>query len=208
MHNFEDIIEKYRKELIEFSKQTPIHTASDSDEYRAVADVMATTAESDPPNIENSALQPSIVARAPYDTYEDFLDNNPSEGLLRVQVFTADRAFPVSNASVDVYVRLSGSDKTVFNGVTNADGIIDNIRLPAPDSSISFDENSTVEPYSVYGLRVTAPNFVEADFEGIPVFDSVKSIQSVELVPLSRDGSRPTNNIVASQPMVLYGGEG
>ncbi len=207
MHNFEDIIEKYRRELIEFSRQNPVHTVYEDAEYREATAVMA---QPEPAPTE-STTQPQepqtvITARVPFRNYEDFIDNNSSRGTLRVQVFSADQAFPVSDASVRVFVDLADGEREVFNGITDMDGIVDDISLPAPDSSLSFDENSTVAPFAVYGLRVNRPDYSSATFDGIPVFDSVKSIQPVELIPLSRSGGEPVQTVIPSEPITLYGG--
>ncbi len=212
MHNFDDMIEKYRRELIEFSKQASAFTIADDEQYRAVIDVMAQSEAAAPAPAPTVAAVPEtpqtlITARVPFANYDDFLKNNQSEGSLRVQVFTGERSFPVSNAEVRISVDLADGEREIYSGATDEDGIVDDIRLPTPDSSLSFDENSRVEPYSVYDMRVTHPNFSPALFTGIPVFDSVKSIQPVELVPLSRNGDEPSRTLVSSQLMVLYGGE-
>jgi hypothetical protein len=104
-------------------------------------------------------------------------------------------------------VDLADGEREVFSGLTDEDGVVDNISLPAPDVSLSFDENNTVEPFAVYRLRVNKADFSPIVFNGIPVFDSVKSIQPVELVPLSRSGGEPTQNVVPNEPITLYGGE-
>ncbi len=197
MNNFEDIIEKYRRELVEISKQSSVHTP----EPQAVP-TLATVSE-----IQEPEPQAVIAARIPFADYDEFLAGNTARGILRVQVFSADQAFPVPNASVRVFVRLSNGERELFSGTSDVDGIADNIRLPAPDSSVSFNENSTIEPYAVYGLRVSRPGFSSAVFEGIPVFDSVKSIQPVELVPLSANGDEPTQTVTQTEPMTLFGGE-
>ncbi len=207
MHNFEDIIEKYRKELLEFSKQSPIHSVSDDFAERAVVDVMADAVQPNAGKTVTESAQALIAQREPYDNYEDFMANNKSEGVLRVQVFAADRSFPIPNAAVAVSVVLNDGERPLFNAATDIDGIVDNIKLPAPDSSISFVENSTIEPYAVYTLRVSHPQYSSSEFDGVPVFDSVKSIQPVELVPLGRDKNEPGNTIIPAQPMELYRGD-
>lgn len=207
MHNFEDMIEKYRRELLEFSKQSLVHNVSQDTPYRDASAVMAQPE----PQRTNTPVpeepQAVITTRVPFANYEEFLNNNQSRGLLRVQVFSADRTFPVSNASVRVFVPLADGEREVFSGVSDVDGVVDDISLPAPNSSLSFDENSTVEPFAVYGLRVNRQDFSPAVFTGIPVFDSVKSIQPVELVPLSRSGGTPNQTVIPSQTMTLFGGE-
>lgn len=204
MHNFEDMIEKYRQELIEISKQSSVHTQGESTDERMTAEVFAAQPEPVPEPAEPQAV---ITARVPFADYDEFLRNNPSQGIMRVQAFTADQAFPVTNAAVRVYIRLAEGERELYSGITDVDGIADNIRLPAPDSSISFNENSTIEPYAVYSLRVSKPGFSTAVFEGIPVFDSVKSIQPVEMVPLSSDGNEPTQTVTQNEPMTLFGGD-
>ena len=208
MHNFEDIIEKYRRELLEMSTHSAVHNVPDDIEYRQAVDVMAQTVS---PTVETASEpqepQAVITARVPFRNYDDFLNNNQSRGLLRVQVFSADRTFPVSNAAVRVFVDLADGEREVFNGITDEDGVVDGISLPAPDSSLSFDENNTIEPFAVYGLRVNKADYSPALFKGIPVFDSVKSIQPVELVPLSRSGGEPVQTVVEPEAITLYGGE-
>ena len=203
MHNFEDMIEKYRQELIEFSKQSSVHTQEEHEDERMTAEVFAAGPD---PLAEPEEPQAVIAGRVPFADYDEFVRNNPAQGIMRVQAFTADQAFPAANASVRVYIRLADGDRELYSGITDVDGIADNIRLPAPDSSISFNENSTVEPYAVYSLRVNKPGYSSAVFEGIPVFDSVKSIQPVELVPLSSGGSEPTQTVTSTEPMNLFGG--
>lgn len=211
MHNFEDIIEKYKRELMEFSKQVSVHTESYEEpfvqKYRETAEVIAQpqqVAEQSARADEPTAL---IKGNVLFSDYDDFLSGNSARGLLRVQVFSADRSFPVPNASVRVYVPLEDGERELFSGVTDADGVVDDISLPAPDSSISFDENSTIAPYATYIMRVDRAEYVPSFFNGIPVFDSVKSIQPVGLVPLSSDGKEPLQTVIPTETTTLFGGE-
>lgn len=205
MHNLEDVIEKYRHELLEFSKQNSVHnTVEDNPDYygRAVptmAEVENTQTKAPPPIAE--------LAIQPYKSYEDFLKRNPASGTLRVQVSAAERSFPISNAAVRVTVALPNEDKEMFVGYTDVDGIVDNIKLPAPSSTYSLEENNTVEPFALYNIYVSHPRFAPAEFKNAPVFDSVKSVQPVELVPLTESKTEPGRTIVENQPMVLFGGE-
>ena len=203
MHNFEDIIEKYKRELVEFSKQIPVHTEEDFE--REVAPTFAQQEIPVERADEENAPEAVITGRVPFADYDEFTENNQANGMLRVQVFAAKQSFPVPNATVRVYVQLDDGERELFSGLTDVDGVVDNISLPAPDSSVSFDENSTVAPYAVYKVRVEHPGYAAALFEGVPVFDSVKSIQPVELVPLSDSDMGST--IVPQEPEVLFGGE-
>ena len=205
MHNFDDIIEKYKRELVEFSKQMPVHTPF-PEEYREAVSTAAQPQTAVTRNVRADETDAVITPASSFADYNDFTANNPSQGIMRVQVFAADRSFPVPGASVRVFVRLQDGERELFSGVTDEDGIADGITLPAPDSSVSFDENSTVAPYAVYSLRVNRQGYAPASFDGIPVFDSVKSIQPVELVPLSMNGREPGGETVPAEPTTLFGG--
>lgn len=203
MHNFEDIIEKYKRELIEFSKQIPVHT---QEPYKEES--VAVFAQQEIPverEVEENEPEAVITGRVPFADYDEFIAGNQAQGTLRVQVFSANQSFPVPNATVRVYVQLDDGERELFSGITDIDGVVDNIPLPAPDSSVSFDENSTVAPYAVYKVRVERPEYSAALFEGVPVFDSVKSIQPVEMIPLSDSEGRAS--IVPQEPEALFGGD-
>ena len=188
MHNLDDMIEKYRQELVEFSRQMPVH----NDEYREF--VPANTAPiqeaNNNENNDEDEVNDIIVIR-PYRDNEDFEARNGSSGSLRVQVFAADRSFPVSNARVRVTVPFLTGNRELFDGRTDADGIVENIILPAPNKNLSLDEDNTSEPFALYNITIDHPNYAESVFSNVPIFDSVKSIQPVELVPLTRLGNEP-----------------
>ena len=205
MHNFEDIIEKYKRELVEFSKQLPIHNPIE-EEYRESVSTAAQPQQEEARSYRADEPETVITPAVSFTDYNDFLAKNPSQGVLRVQVFAADRSFPIPGAAVRVFVRLNDGERELFSGATDENGVADGIQLPAPDSSLSFDENSTVAPYAVYSLRVNRANYVPASFDGIPVFDSVKSIQPVELVPLSTNGTSPVADAVRNESTTLFGG--
>lgn len=202
MHNLEDMIERYRHELLEFSKQNPVHNDEEYREFiptitqpskkedRASDDVP----ESSQPMEKERQFKTNAtddIRITPYANNEDFEMRNGSQGMLRVQVFAADRSFPVSGARVTVEVPFLSGGRELFSGVTDADGIVDNITLPAPSKNLSLDENNTSEPYALYNVRVTHPNYATGEYDNVPVFDSVKSIQPVALVPMTLVGSEP-----------------
>lgn len=220
MQNFDKAVEKYRRELLEFSKQSKAVFADEEMIEEEIAEEIQTKTEdeipvkqviAEPKNTiideikenDNTAIS---VADEPINTYADFLAKNSSKGQMKVQVTIAG-TIPLPNANVTVSVDLPDGSRELYNGYTDIDGIIDPINLPAPPVSLSFDENSTVVPYAVYNVKVTHPDFSPAEFKNAPVFDSIKSIQPVTLVPITENGDTPGSTIVPNQPMELFGGE-
>lgn len=202
MRELEKMIEKYRQELVEFSRQKPIE-----DEYilkseeQNVAPAMATAI----PFIANVGAGEETEF---YKSYEDFESKNPSKGSMRVQVTSGGRSYPIINAIVKVSVPLETGDREIFSGYTDINGVVDNIVLPAPNSSYSLDEqNTTVEPYAVYEVTVTHPDFAKSEFFNVPVFADIKAIQPARLVPLTETGGEPGTVNIPEQPMGLFGGD-
>ena len=206
MHELEKMIEKYRQELVEFSKQ---NIAADEDffsEEKDEKDVQAI------PVMANALKFPVTAGEKEeidtYTDYEDFQKKNPSKGSMKVQVTAGGQSYPIINAIVKVRIPLRTGDREIFSGYTDINGIVDNIVLPAPDSSISFDEeNSTVPPFSVYEVTVTHPNFAKSEFFNVPVFANIKAIQPAQMVPLTETGEEPGTVTIPDQSMGLFGGE-
>lgn len=206
MHELEKMIEKYRQELVEFSKQ---NIAADEDffsEEKDEKDVQAI------PVMANALKFPVTAGEKEeidtYADYEDFQKKNPSKGSMKVQVTAGGQSYPIINAIVKVRIPLRTGDREIFSGYTDINGIVDNIVLPAPDSSISFDEeNSTVPPFSVYEVTVTHPNFTKSEFFNVPVFANIKAIQPAQMVPLTETGEEPGTVTIPEQSMGLFGGE-
>ncbi len=203
MHDLEKMIEKYRQELVEFSMQSP-----PADE----AVFKGERSENVAPAMANALNFMSDVGASEetetYKNYEDFENKNPSKGSMRVQVTSGGRSFPIINAIVKVRIPLDTGDREIFSGYTDINGVVDNIVLPAPDSSISLDENnSTVPPFAVYEITVTHPNFAKSEFFNVPVFANIKAIQPARMVPLTETGEEPGTVTIPEQSMGLFGGD-
>ena len=64
--------------------------------------------------------------------YQEFLKENPENGILKVQVFMANQAIPIANVNILIEKEISNETLDFFNGMTNESGIIEAISLPAP----------------------------------------------------------------------------
>ena len=202
MRELEKMIEKYRQELVEFSKQSPtadeeVLKYDENNVVPAMANVL--------PFVSNAGATEETEF---YKNFEDFQNKNPSKGIMRVQVTSGGRSYPIINAIVKVSVPLETGDREIFSGYTDINGVVDNIVLPTPDSSYSLDEqNTTVEPFAVYEVTVTHPDFAKSEFFNVPVFANIKAIQPARLVPLTETGGEPGTVIIPEQPMRLFGGD-
>ena len=239
----EPMIEKYRQELLEFSRKYPRFTPEPEpdpepepepepepapepepeqerilpqgqlvradfpddaaaavmnmdDRRRNVAQREENAQKAQPPQ-DNAAEQEFVEQGDEYPPYlngsveqfpseEDFLRLNPESGFLRVQVFAANQAFPIPNATVVVSKRFPAKDCVFFKSQTDASGIMSRITLPAPDRLLA-DAPSALQPYATYDVVVTHPLFTAVHLADVAVFDSVETVQNVEMIPCMPD---------------------
>ncbi len=127
-----------------------------------------------------------------------------SLGALKVQVFMAGRAYPVSSANVII----TGKDgKVYFDGFTDTNGAIERLLLQAPKKQFSQSPQVT-PPYAQYDIFVSHPRFQSRKYLGVPVFAGVESIQNIQLLPLGTDETDNTD-VTESEPngLLMKGGE-
>ncbi len=119
--------------------------------------------------------------------YQTFISQNPTNGILKVQVFTADQAIPISNAKV-IITKLIDNDKvTFFEGLTDSSGIIDNIKLPAPMGEYNM-EKLEIPKYTTYELKVSNGNYKTDKQYEVAMFGGVKVLQYVKMIPNNPGG--------------------
>lgn len=112
-------------------------------------------------------------------------------GYLVIRVSTANGAIPLSGARVtvrgeeeqnrDVYVRME----------TSSSGLTDKIALPAPLRALT-DKPGAASPYALYGIDVFADGYKDIRFTAVPVFDTITSVQPVNMIP-KPDNEYPDN---------------
>lgn len=113
-------------------------------------------------------------------SYEKFLAENPSQGVLKVQAFTSDQAIPIADAEVYIVKKIDGQDVLFFKGTTNSSGIIDNIVLPAPDGDYNFETLETPK-YTTYELVFSSKLYNTIQQYQIAMFGGIKVLQYIKL---------------------------
>lgn len=115
------------------------------------------------------------------DPEQWFLDAHPERGTLRVQVSTGRGLFPVEGARVEIY-RNFGPERTVFyEGVTDASGIVEDIRLPALPAGWSQSAETVGISGTVYQAAVRHPRYSTVEGRPVTVFPRIETILAVSL---------------------------
>lgn len=134
------------------------------------------------------------------DTGENFTGENPpdmsGQGYLQIEVTTASGAVPVRDATVIITEQTNGLDSLIGMVITDENGTTPIVPLAAPPQSFSESPDPAERPYSEYNISVYKKGFYSIPKLTVPVFDTIKSIQPVSVIPLAefeRNGSEVPN---------------
>ena len=120
--------------------------------------------------------------------YPDFVKENTGVGLLEIQVFTANQAFPLEGVNIVISRVIDGDKVIFFTGATDSSGIIDNINLPtkASKADVLSPEDIIYTNYDV--LAEYSKNNAVQDYT-VTVFDDIKVIQPIKFATVGGDMS-------------------
>lgn len=90
-----------------------------------------------------AAVPAMVVAEAPAQPADEpelneFLAENPDQGILRIQAFRGNQAIPVENVHVVISRPMDGGNHIFFEGDTDSSGLIDPIPLPGANREQSL----------------------------------------------------------------------
>lgn len=116
------------------------------------------------------------------DEYQQFIKENPDIGYLKVQVFTAYGAIPITGAEVLITKDIGVYKVIFFEGKTDSSGIISDIQLPAPPADLIPNPDVLLK-YTIYDLTVIHTGYEEIKQYSIGMFGGVRIIQYVKMSP-------------------------
>lgn len=133
--------------------------------------------------VEQLEKIPTEMQNTPRDRFDTSLLTGTAD--LIVQVFTARQALPVSNATVTVsrVVDARGERETMAVHITDENGKTPAIPLPTPPQYLSESPGNS-HPYSEYTVDVKKSGYYDNTVRGIQMFDSITTVEPVNLIPL------------------------
>lgn len=113
-------------------------------------------------------------------TYAQFLQQNPYKGYLKVQAFRGDQTYPVPGVVVTVSREFADGKRVFFEGVTDENGILDGIDLPAAPRGESLVPDDPLTT-AVYDLSARHPLYRDVDVP-IEIYEGITAIQPLRLL--------------------------
>lgn len=116
------------------------------------------------------------------ESYQDFIKQNPSTGTLKVEVFTAYQAIPISDTKILVTKEID--DKTVlfFSGITDSSGMISDIKLPSPEENKDYKPGGNPQ-YTMYDVTAIHEGFERIKKYNVAIFGNTGVIQYIKMIP-------------------------
>lgn len=158
MENFENLVEKYKREMMDISSRSAFEAEEEESETS-----------------ENTEITQENTQTAQMPEKTDLPEMNT--GFLKVSVFAGNEAFPVETARVEVFDK---NGNMLYSLLTNSGGIAEGMVLPAP-SEKENDEPGGVDGFTRYRVRVSHPDYQTQTFDGVQIFEGIESIQPVFL---------------------------
>ena len=124
-----------------------------------------------------------------FENDEEFLKQNLGTGILKVQTRIGNTYLPIQHAKIEVYRYFGNQRKVFFQGYTGPDGFIDHIALPSPSRRKDYLNGA-----SLYQIQATHPRFQDTNIEEVSIYDGIKSIQIIEMLPQQYISLKGNNN--------------
>lgn len=180
---YPDIDSAPAEDNVAFSEGRDLQKSEDEDNIRESENAVVMKKRPEDDMNQGTGETISNFPVSTYSTYEEFEAANTGGGTLSFMVFTASDALPVEGAAVTVSTRIDGEQHVMFKAVTNQSGETPTENLPAPSKELSQDFDNEIQPFSLYDATVSRDGFTKVILRDIPVFDGVRSIQRVAMIP-------------------------
>ncbi len=124
---------------------------------------------------DRSAYPPLSGVLLPYD---EFLRRNTGTAPLKIQASRAQQALPTPGVRIRIIGHFSDARVLFFDGVTDEDGLIENILLPAAPRGISLEPGGGRG--ALYQVFAHHPDFEPAGYE-VEMFEGIGAVLPVIL---------------------------
>lgn len=111
--------------------------------------------------------------------------SNDTYGKLITKVTSGRDTIPIENAIVLIKPYDDGESNVLYSLKTNEDGMTNAVELEAPPRSFSLIPGGNTKAFSQYIMTVIKDGYYTVENIGIPIFEGITSIQSVEMIPLT-----------------------
>lgn len=123
---------------------------------------------------------PPVSERFPKPNLPEFIKQSTNEcigmGFLKVRVSAAESAVPIENALVVI----TQGDNILYSLITDSNGDTPVVEISTPCSELDVPQSE----FATVDIGIYYRNFYSEIIKGAAIFDNIKSLQNVNLIPL------------------------
>ena len=119
-----------------------------------------------------------------------------SNGKLTIRAYAASEAIPIEGVNITVRGSDELSADTIYNLITDIDGITETLILPTPAIDYSLIPSSAEIPYSTYDLIAKKDGYQTKEITNIIIFAEREAILPINMIP-TNDMLTPKGNAYA-----------
>lgn len=112
-------------------------------------------------------------------------ESKTGKGRLTVKLRAARGAVPIEGALVRIGPYTDGMDTYIYSLLTNSSGETETVELPTPLGTSTLKPGITGPAYAEYNVISSKDGYYTVENIGIPIFDGITSIQTVEMIPVT-----------------------
>ena len=112
--------------------------------------------------------------------------NYDSTGYIEFRTLLANGALPASGVNIRIKGAEEGNIGVDYSIITDEDGLSETIPLPAPSRNYSLAPLPAEQVYAGYEVEIYKDGYYGKRITNVSIFDGVKSVLAIELVPDSR----------------------
>ena len=116
------------------------------------------------------------------EDYQKFIEENPSTGKLKVEVFTAYKAVPIPDTEILITKDIGDHKVVFFRGKTDSSGIISNIELPSPTEDKNYQPGDIAQ-YTMYDVTAIHEGYEKIKKYDVAIFGDTGVIQYIKMIP-------------------------
>lgn len=127
------------------------------------------------------------------------IDGNSALGYLVVSTGTANKAYPLEDVRIEIYLMGEDNQPVLFRTqISDISGIAEAVPIPTPPKDESLSPGNPYLPYTTAQVRVFKDGYYPIEAREVPIFAGIKSLQYFDLVPIAGSAhyNQPTGELI------------
>ena len=112
--------------------------------------------------------------------YQDFINENPTYGFLRIRAYSASEAIPIPGVQITISTIYKNNKIIYYEGKTNESGLIERISLPTPRLMVdNLDEPKKI----LYEIKMSYEKENMNQSYEVNMYEGVCTVQNINITP-------------------------